>query len=49
MTEEMAESQSVWHMKIKASPLLHGGGLHVGNVRKMTLFTMPVTERQDTN
>ena len=23
MTEEMAENRSVWHVKIKASPLLH--------------------------
>ena len=27
MTEEMAENRSVLHMKIKAGPLLHGGGL----------------------
>ena len=25
MTEEMAEHRSVWHTKIKAPPLLHGG------------------------
>ena len=29
MTEEMVENRSVWHshMKIKAGPLLHGGGI----------------------
>ena len=27
MTEEMTENWSVWHMKIKAGPLLYGGGL----------------------
>ena len=26
MTEEMTENRSVWHMKIKAGPLLHEGG-----------------------
>ena len=26
MTEEMAENRSLWHMKIKAGPLLQGGG-----------------------
>ena len=25
MTEETAQNRSVWHMKIKAGPLLHGG------------------------
>ena len=30
MTEEMAENRSVWHMmKIKAGPLIHGGGLYI--------------------
>ena len=29
MTEEMAELLSVWHMKIKVGPLLHGGDLWV--------------------
>ena len=24
MTEDMAQKQSVWHMKTKAGPLLHG-------------------------
>ena len=27
MTEDMAENRSLWHMKIKVGPLLHGGGL----------------------
>ena len=27
MTEEIAQNRSVWHMKTKAGPLLHGGGL----------------------
>ena len=27
MTEDMAQNRSVWHVKIKAGPLLHGGGL----------------------
>ena len=27
VTEEMVESRSVWHMKIKAGPLLHRGGI----------------------
>ena len=26
-TKEMAQNRSVWHMKTKADPLLHGGGL----------------------
>ena len=29
MTEDMAQNRSVGHMKIKAGPLLHGGGLQV--------------------
>ena len=29
MTEGLAGNRSVWHMKIKAGPLLHGGGLLV--------------------
>ena len=29
MTEHMVENRSVWRMKIKAGPLLHGGGLEV--------------------
>ena len=28
--EEMTENRSVWHMKIKAGPLLHGGGIYIG-------------------
>ena len=35
MTEEMAENQSVWHMKTKAGPLLHGG-IHVGEKTYMS-------------
>ena len=27
MTKDMAQNQSVWHMKIKAGPLMHGSGL----------------------
>ena len=27
MTEDMAQNRNVWHVKIKAGPLLHGGGL----------------------
>ena len=27
MTEDMAQVRSVWRMKTKAGPLLHGGGL----------------------
>ena len=27
MAEDMAQNQSVWYMKTKAGPLLHGGGL----------------------
>ena len=27
MTEDVAQNRSVWHMKTKASPLLHGRGL----------------------
>ena len=27
MTEDMAHNRSVWHVKIKVGPLLHGGGL----------------------
>ena len=27
MTEDMTQNRSVWHVKIKAGPLLHGGGL----------------------
>ena len=26
MTEDMAQNRSVWHVKIKAGSLLHGGG-----------------------
>ena len=29
MAEEMTNKRSVWHMKIKACPLLHGGGIYV--------------------
>ena len=29
MTEEMAQNLRMWHMKTKAGPLLHGGGLQV--------------------
>ena len=29
MMEDKAQNRSVWHMKIKAGPLLHGGGLYV--------------------
>ena len=29
VTEEMTQNRSVWHMKLKAGPLLHGGGLWV--------------------
>ena len=29
MTEDMAQNRSGWHVKIKAGPLLHGGGLQV--------------------
>ena len=34
VTEEMAENRSMWHMKIKAGPLLHAGGIYVRKVRK---------------
>ena len=27
MTEDMAHDRSVWHVKTKTGPLLHGGGL----------------------
>ena len=27
VTADMAQNRSVWHVKIKAGPLLHGGGL----------------------
>ena len=27
MTEDMAQNRSVWHVKLKADPLLHAGGL----------------------
>ena len=29
MTEYKAQNRSVWHVKIKAGPLLHGGGFYV--------------------
>ena len=29
MTKDMAQNRRVWHMKTKAGPLLHGGGLYV--------------------
>ena len=30
MTKDMAQNPSVWHMKTKVGPLLHGGGLRMG-------------------
>ena len=27
MTKDMAQNRNVWHMKTKAGPLLHGGGI----------------------
>ena len=38
MTEDMAEHPSVWHTKIKACQLLHGGGILVRKVRKNGLY-----------
>ena len=38
MTEDMAEHPSVWHTKIKACQLLHGGDILARKVRKNGLF-----------
>ena len=45
MTEDMAQNQSVWHMKLKAGPLLHGADLLVGMLEKKPRlsFALPPT------
>ena len=41
MMKEMAQNRSVWHMKTKAGPLLHGK-----TIRKPNTFINNVTYRQ---
>ena len=42
MTEDMAQNQSVWHVKTKACPLLHRGGLKMRNI---STWRRPIDEK----